>query len=371
MQANKHISVIVQLSEFGGTNEFFFNSLVPALIKSDISYTIFAEKKAIEIIKKNIHGIKMIEIPERSRVFSKLYFNLLYDLYIYFFYFRKDKPDFLFLSLASTRSFIGLNLIKSKAIILYHTMPQKYSLKGLPIKWMTKIFTNKRHLFVSVSQTAVDSLIENLGVPKAFCRVLYNGVKLPDIYIRENILEKKETIRVLTVGSFVYYKNPKVWLDTAITIIQKHDNVEFLWIGDGEEFDSYHKVISDKCLEGKIRLYGRQKNVEKFYKSADIYFQPSLIESHGIAVLEAMSFALPCITSNTGGLKESVLDQKTGFVAKSNESQTFVQLIEMYIGNSNLRLEHGIQGRKRVENYFTKQKQIKEIRNLFDSISFV
>jgi len=40
--------------------------------------------------------------------------------------------------------------------------------------------------------------------------------------------------------------------------------------------------------------------VEILYKMANIYFQPSLIESQSIAVVDALNFGLPCVVSNVG-----------------------------------------------------------------------
>ena len=76
---------------------------------------------------------------------------------------------------------------------------------------------------------------------------------------------------------------------------------------------------------------------------ASLYFQPSLLESHGIAVVEAMSYSLPCVVSNIGGLPESVEHGVNGFLAPPDDAEAMSGAITKLISNNSLMQEMGKQ----------------------------
>ena len=89
---------------------------------------------------------------------------------------------------------------------------------------------------------------------------------------------------------------------------------------------------------------------------SDIYFQPSLIESHGLSVVEAMRYGLPCVVSNTGGLPESVVNGKTGHVVGANDIDGMVDQIVLLLRNPALRETMGRAGCERYETCFEEHK---------------
>ena len=80
-------------------------------------------------------------------------------------------------------------------------------------------------------------------------------------------------------------------------------------------------------LRSRIRLAGYVENVHDLLSVAAIYFQPSLVESQGLSVAEAMAHSLPCVVSDRGGLPESVQDGVTGFVVQLEVEQASEKLL--------------------------------------------
>ena len=91
------------------------------------------------------------------------------------------------------------------------------------------------------------------------------------------------------------------------------------------------------------------------YESASVYFQPSTWESQGLAVLEAMSFDLPCVVSNRGGLPESVVNGQTGFVVEIDTADKAVQALSALLSDAQLRKQMGVLGGKRVVEQYSKE----------------
>jgi glycosyltransferase involved in cell wall biosynthesis len=83
-----------------------------------------------------------------------------------------------------------------------------------------------------------------------------------------------------------------------------------MWAGTGS--------LLQECIEStkqfsEILFLGEVENVEELYSATDLYFQPSLLESHGISVLGAMYHKIPCIVSDQGGLPESIFNNFNGY----------------------------------------------------------
>lgn len=98
-------------------------------------------------------------------------------------------------------------------------------------------------------------------------------------------------------------------------------------------------------------------SIPRLYRQADICVFPSLWpEPFGLVAVEAMSAARPVIASNTGGLKEVVVDGVTGFLVKPGDSDELAEKIDILLEDGRLRKKMGRNGRKRAEEKYEWEK---------------
>jgi len=185
--------------------------------------------------------------------------------------------------------------------------------------------------------------------------------------IQEKSSNKK--IKILTVGHLRWYKNPILWIKVAEIVSKSigEENIEFIWSGDGELMKECQEIAKSKKL-GNIIFAGYQKDIENIIRSCDIYFQPSVVESFGLSVLDAMRLGKPCIISNRGGLPEVVKNNETGFVIDINNKEEMAEKIIVLIKNKDLRLEMGKAGAKRYERNFSFEIWKEKMIRLQDSL---
>jgi len=104
----------------------------------------------------------------------------------------------------------------------------------------------------------------------------------------------------LTVGRLAPVKNIGMQIEAMAEIVKQYPNVE-LWIaGDGPERKNYELRITNCELNNKIKLFGWQDNLNKFYAQADAFLLTSDSEGWGLAVIEAASCGLPIIMTDVG-----------------------------------------------------------------------
>ena len=97
------------------------------------------------------------------------------------------------------------------------------------------------------------------------------------------------------------------------------------------------------------------QTMAKLYSAADIYLFPTLAETFGMTIVEAMSCGLPVVTFETGGVPEIVENEKTGFVVEYKNGEKLVKALEKLLDDDELR-------KKMVENAVNASKKFSSER---------
>ena len=81
----------------------------------------------------------------------------------------------------------------------------------------------------------------------------------------------------------------------------------------------FQNAIQKHGLAGRVRFLPPRPDVEVYYAAADVYASPTLEDSFGLPVAEAMACGLPVITSRAAGASEIISSGKDGFVLDQPE----------------------------------------------------
>lgn len=99
-------------------------------------------------------------------------------------------------------------------------------------------------------------------------------------------------------------------------LVNKKVSSKLIIVGEGPEMEKIDSFLVDyPAFIDKIKIMGKQNDLRAVLTHADIFLLPSEKESFGLAALEAMAAATPIISSNTGGIPEVNIHEKTGFLA--------------------------------------------------------
>jgi glycosyltransferase involved in cell wall biosynthesis len=110
-------------------------------------------------------------------------------------------------------------------------------------------------------------------------------------------------LRALYVGRLLHWKGVEIALLAVALARDAGCDISFTVIGDGPAKRRLEKLCSKLRLNRAVRWIGTvpQSQVGEFYRNADVLLFPSLRDSGGMVVLEALSHGLPVITTNLGG----------------------------------------------------------------------
>ena len=156
-------------------------------------------------------------------------------------------------------------------------------------------------------------------------------------------LENKTVI--LFVGRLALEKNLRSLASVYQRIKKDHPDIALLMVGEGPERDWITKLgLPDTVFTGA--LYDDE--LHHAYASADIFAFPSMSEAGPMVILEAMASGLPVVVLNTGGARDCIEDEETGYIAQ--DINEFEQRIEKLITNLELRNKMSNQARDYAKN---------------------
>lgn len=211
------------------------------------------------------------------------------------------------------------------------------------------------------------------GLKVAKARVIYNGVNLSrfsTMYAREQI--KRELgidtrYIVVMVAGFSSFKDYDLFVDVAVEMGRRRNDVVFLAVGDGPEWDRISRRVDSENINNLI-LTGRQRNVERFVAISDIGLLCTRAEGISNSIIEYMALGKPVIVTDlSGGSRELVDDGITGFCTERNVNGV-TDLVNKLLDDSDLRLKMGNKGRERIEQWFSIERMGSEFIELYREV---
>ena len=127
------------------------------------------------------------------------------------------------------------------------------------------------------------------------------------------------------------------------------------------------KEYIQKYTPGKnIHLTGFLDNAYHAIASADILVVPSQdFESFGMTALEGMSHAIPVVSTDHGGLPETLGENGiTGLYSASDNPELFSENIIYLLDNNEISRKIGLNGKIRAEKFFSSIEMAKKYQNL-------
>jgi glycosyltransferase involved in cell wall biosynthesis len=140
----------------------------------------------------------------------------------------------------------------------------------------------------------------------------------------------------------------------------------------GAEYQAYlDKSVSRLGLTGKVRFLGSMphKDLAAAYNAADLVVNPSLSESFGISIVEAMATGVPVVATRVGGMVETMVQGETGLLVDAEQPEALAAAILTILENRELADRMGANGRARAVSRFSWHARGKRVLEVYRQLA--
>lgn len=182
-------------------------------------------------------------------------------------------------------------------------------------------------------------------VPDEKLKIVRNPVFIP-----EEKAQPEQSTMILNVGRLVPQKAQHLIVEALSHIGKDLKGWSLYILGEGEERDRLQKMAEQKSLADRIHLQGLVENPGSYYVSSGIFVLSSAYEGTPNALLEAMSFGLPCIISDTlPGAMELIENDESGLVFSTGDAGDLAEKLVILMTNPPERTRLGQNARRKVK----------------------
>jgi len=260
-----------------------------------------------------------------------------------------------------------------------NTIPLIVRFDGSRGFWEKHLNSKKDSLKIAMEKKALQTTpytVANSFFSAKFIKEYYN-VKVNTIIqngIDTKIFSPDYSIELITKSIFYFgtISEAKGLKNLALIfneVVNQSPDASLHLLGRGEKYMNYLKenVFSQKALKN-IHYYGHTPLYEIPQKimQASLVVVPTLGETFGFTIVEAMAMEKITIVNNIPVAKEIITDGEDGFIAKDN--QHFVNLILEVLESPSKYKHIGINARKKVLNNFTVEKMLDKSIEYFQKV---
>lgn len=186
--------------------------------------------------------------------------------------------------------------------------------------------------------------------------------------IHEGWADKRYPV-LATIGRLSPEKGQIHLLEAIKSVKNSFPDVLLLVIGDGALRKELEDFTQRENISTNVRFTGLCDNPDIFLKDIDIFVLPSLYESFGIVLLEAMAQKKPAIASNVNGIPEVVVHNQTGILVPPANPQALSEAIIKLATDKELARKMGLAGYERVNKFFRREQMVENFDNLYKKLS--
>jgi glycosyltransferase involved in cell wall biosynthesis len=188
------------------------------------------------------------------------------------------------------------------------------------------------------SQSSIDYLQQDYGPLQL--TLLPNGIDLSQ-YGHQDVNQEQAKSSLGLTGKMVFFfasrMSPEKRLEDAIAGLNQvaDPNLVFVIAGDGPQKGQLQNLIN-KLGETRVTFAGQldKEQVKRYYEAADACLFPSPVENHSIAMLESLSYGLPILGANAGGIGGTITDGQDGLLYPPNQPDRVAEAIKKFLAMS-------------------------------------
>lgn len=202
------------------------------------------------------------------------------------------------------------------------------------VLWLMRIFYHFTRPVVSPCKDFREILVHDICVPRKDIEIIRRGIPLenfsPDFRGKgtwEKFSDKKAQARFVYVGRISKEKNLELLKTIWMEFRKRHSDVELMFVGDGW----YLQELKESFKDAEEVLFAGVQGGETLaglYADADFLLFPSVTDTFGNVVVEALASGTPALVADRGGPQDIVAEGNCGFVLPGKDAKAWIQKLD-------------------------------------------
>lgn len=222
-------------------------------------------------------------------------------------------------------------------------------------KWEEKILAHFTDVLITITNEDFQAA-KSLKLRSGKKPYLVHGAGINvGVKVQIDIAEKRKEMGIpvdafviVSAGELNRNKNTEVII-YAIKHLTKQ-NVHYIVCGVGPEEENLVKLAEKLGVSSQVHFMGYRTDMAEVMSSSDVFTMMSFREGLPRAVMEAMDSGLPCVGSDTRGIRD-LIDENGGFICNALDPTTFSKAFSILIDNPDMRKKMGEYNREKVKVY--------------------
>ncbi|ODG91990.1 MULTISPECIES: glycosyltransferase family 4 protein [Bacillaceae] len=185
--------------------------------------------------------------------------------------------------------------------------------------------------------------------------------------VRESFGYQPDDFLLFYAAEFNKNKNQQFLLNSLALMKDELLNVKLLLAGEGALLNECKQLANQLGISHMVEFLGFRKDIKEILPMCDVAVGSSLREGLPVNIMEAMSCGLPIIAVDNRGHRELVINNKNGWLVKSNDSTGFSSAIKDLAERKGLKERLGANSRKIIMRKYSIDKVILEKSEVYKS----
>jgi glycosyltransferase involved in cell wall biosynthesis len=204
---------------------------------------------------------------------------------------------------------------------------------------------------VAISSFTARELARFADVP---VRVIPYTIGFPESDASRHLAAER-SFRILFVGRLVQRKGVTHLIE-AVRRLPADLHAQLVVIGDGPEREGLAEEVRSKGLEDRVDIRGRvpESALREAYAASDVFVLPAIVDERGeteglgVVLLEAMTYGIPVVGSDIGGITDIIENEESGLLVPAGDADELAAALERLARDPALATRLGAAGVRRV-----------------------
>lgn len=222
-------------------------------------------------------------------------------------------------------------------------------------------------------QTSISSA-KIFPIPFGIDTTLFSHLENKREVLRNQLSIPPDAKLVGVVGRLDPKKGQDILLRAAAILHESGIEIHILFAGDtthaeGEAYSNLlHSLAVLMQIENRVHFLPHTEDVAAVYAALDIFALTSHSETYGMVTIEAMASGLPVIGTDDGGTSELIDHEVNGLLVNPIDPEDLALALKRLLSDPNMARRLGINARKDVLAYYSKEVQCSRLESLFSQL---